>query len=219
MHDLVSAAAQGPVMKAALGCLGQVTAAADAAEWPAAVRPFGLLLRHSLDERPKVRRRAQEAAAQVLAAARGGAVAAAASDAVLRGVQSNASLGMVVCFSYSRAAACATFLCRPGSISPTPMQGKAVCWIHRLHRPFHSHESCALQGSTWQHALSQYLGAHAVAQHVLPGPEAAARAAAAAPAKKRAAAEAAITKAVADALHLLGLLRTALPLMTGLSPH
>ncbi len=58
-------------------------------------------------------------------------------------------------------------------------------------------------------------GACAVAQQVLPGPEAAARAAAAAPNKKRQEAEAAIAKAVSDALHLLGLLRATLPLMTG----
>ena len=50
---------------------------------------------------------------------------------------------------------------------------------------------------------------------VLPGPEAAARAAAAAPAKRRAEAEGAIARAVADALHLLGALRQLLPLMEG----
>ena len=42
-----------------------------------------------------------------------------------------------------------------------------------------------------------------MAQGVLPGPEAAAKAAAAAPNKKRQQAEAAITQAVADALHLI----------------
>jgi hypothetical protein len=50
---------------------------------------------------------------------------------------------------------------------------------------------------------------------VLPGPEAAARAAAAAPAKRRADAEAALARAVADALHLLGGLQQLLPLMAG----
>ena len=54
-----------------------------------------------------------------------------------------------------------------------------------------------------------------VCQQVLPGPEVAARAAAAAPSKKRAEAEAAISKAVTDALRLLGWLKLALPLMPG----
>ncbi|PSC74246.1 ARM repeat superfamily [Micractinium conductrix] len=52
-------------------------------------------------------------------------------------------------------------------------------------------------------------------QRVLPGPEAAAHAAAAAPSKKRAAAEEAIAAAVADALHLLGALKTWLPVVSG----
>jgi ribosomal RNA-processing protein 12 len=52
-------------------------------------------------------------------------------------------------------------------------------------------------------------------QRVLPGPEAAARAAAAASNKQRAAAEEAITRAVADALHLLALLKQVLPLLAG----
>ena len=56
---------------------------------------------------------------------------------------------------------------------------------------------------------------YAVCEAVLPGPEAAARAAAAAPAKRRAEAESAIARAVADALHLLGALRQLLPLMDG----
>ena len=47
--------AQAAVVRAALGCLGRVTAAGGPADFPAALRPFGLLLRHSLDERPKVR--------------------------------------------------------------------------------------------------------------------------------------------------------------------
>lgn len=51
-------------------------------------------------------------------------------------------------------------------------------------------------------------------QRVLPGPEAAARAAAAASNKQRSAAEEAITKAVSDALHLLALLKQLLPLTT-----
>ncbi|GAB4822579.1 hypothetical protein N2152v2_009625 [Parachlorella kessleri] len=54
-----------------------------------------------------------------------------------------------------------------------------------------------------------------VCQRVLPGPEAAARAAAAAPSKKRAQAEAAITKAVSDTLHLLEALKQTLFLLSG----
>ena len=52
-------------------------------------------------------------------------------------------------------------------------------------------------------------------QRVLPGPEASAHAAAAAPSKKRQAAEEAIAAAVADALHLLGALKQWLPLLAG----
>jgi hypothetical protein len=51
-------------------------------------------------------------------------------------------------------------------------------------------------------------------QRVLPGPEAAARAAATASNKQRSSAEEAITKAVSDALHLLALLKQLLPLTT-----
>ena len=57
--------------------------------------------------------------------------------------------------------------------------------------------------------------AHAVGQQILPGPEAAARMAAQASGKQRKDAEARIAKATADALHLLGWLRTALPLFPG----
>jgi ribosomal RNA-processing protein 12 len=52
-------------------------------------------------------------------------------------------------------------------------------------------------------------------QRVLPGPEAAARAAAAAPSKKRQQAEDAIALAVTDALHLLGAIKLCLPLLSG----
>ena len=55
----------------------------------------------------------------------------------------------------------------------------------------------------------------AVAQGVLPGPEAAAKAAAGAPNKKRQQAEAAITQAVADALHLISLIRQVVVLLSG----
>jgi ribosomal RNA-processing protein 12 len=52
-------------------------------------------------------------------------------------------------------------------------------------------------------------------QRVLPGPEAAAHAAAAAPSKKRADAEAGITRAVTDALHLMGALKQCMALLSG----
>ena len=52
-------------------------------------------------------------------------------------------------------------------------------------------------------------------QIVLPGPEAAARAAAAAPAKKRNEAEAAIADAVSKALHILGSLKQMVSLLAG----
>lgn len=52
-------------------------------------------------------------------------------------------------------------------------------------------------------------------QVVLPGPEASARAAAAASNKQRAAAEAAMVACVTDTLHLIAALRGALPLMAG----
>lgn len=54
-----------------------------------------------------------------------------------------------------------------------------------------------------------------LSQHVLPGPEAAAHAAASAPGKKRQQAEEAIAAAVADALHLLGALKLWIALLTG----
>ena len=54
----------------------------------------------------------------------------------------------------------------------------------------------------------------AVCQQVLPGPEAAARAAAAATHKARPAAEKTLAQAVANALHLLGTLTLVLPLLS-----
>lgn len=55
----------------------------------------------------------------------------------------------------------------------------------------------------------------AVCEVVLPGPEAAARAAAAAPNKKRNEAESAIADAVSRALHILGSLKQIIPLIAG----
>lgn len=68
-----------------LSCLATVTAAVDPREWASAVRPFGLLLGLSLDERPKVRKRAQEGVIGVLAAVQGTSAAEAAGSAVARG--------------------------------------------------------------------------------------------------------------------------------------
>jgi hypothetical protein len=55
----------------------------------------------------------------------------------------------------------------------------------------------------------------AVSQRILPGPEAAARMAAEASGKQRKEADAHVVKATGDALHLLGWLRMALPLLSG----
>lgn len=71
-------------MKAAVTCLEQVTASVDPSQWPGAVRPFGLLLQLLLDERPKVRKRAQDAAQSVLAALHDTAAWQPASDTVLK---------------------------------------------------------------------------------------------------------------------------------------
>lgn len=71
-------------MKSLITCLGQVTAAVDPSQWPGAVPPFGLLLQLLLDERPKVRKRAQEAAQSVLVGLHDTQAEKPASDAVLR---------------------------------------------------------------------------------------------------------------------------------------
>lgn len=65
------------------------------------------------------------------------------------------------------------------------------------------------------HAVLIELCCAAVCEVVLPGPEAAARAAAAAPNKKRSEAEAAIARAVANALHILGSLKQIVSLVSG----
>lgn len=75
---------QAGVMKALVACLGQVTAAVDPGQWPGAVRPFGLLLQLLLDERPKVRKRAQDAAQAVLVGLQGTSARQPASEAVLK---------------------------------------------------------------------------------------------------------------------------------------
>ena len=71
-------------MKALVTCLGQVVAAVDPSHWPSAVRPFSLLLQLLLDERPKVRKRAQDAAHGVLVSLRDTPARQPASDAVLK---------------------------------------------------------------------------------------------------------------------------------------
>ncbi len=76
---------QASTLKPVLSCLATVTAAADPREWASAVRPFGLLLGLSLDERPKVRKRAQEGIVDVLAAVQGTPAADLAAASVLRG--------------------------------------------------------------------------------------------------------------------------------------
>ena len=76
---------QASPLKPMLSCLATVTAAVDPREWASAVRPFGLLLGLSLDERPKVRKRAQEGVIGVLAAVQGTSAAEPAGSAVARG--------------------------------------------------------------------------------------------------------------------------------------
>ncbi len=87
---------QANVIKAVITCLGQVTAAVDPTQWPGAVRPFGLLLQLLLDERPKVRKRAQDAAQSVLAALQDTAARQPASDTVLKSMHAPASLSMTI---------------------------------------------------------------------------------------------------------------------------
>lgn len=73
-----------PPCKAALGCLGQVLAAADPGAWHAAAPGLNLVLAFLTDGRPKVRRRAQTAAAEALTAIQDSPAAlAAASEAVV----------------------------------------------------------------------------------------------------------------------------------------
>ena len=72
----------------------------------------------------------------------------------------------------------------------------------------------AMAKTTGRRLFDSYSSA-AVCQIVLPGPEAAARAAAAAPAKKRNEAEATIADAVSKALHILGSLKQIVSLIAG----
>ena len=87
---------QANVMKAVITCLGQVTAAVDPSQWPGAVRPFGLLLQLLLDERPKVRKRAQDAAQSVLAALQDTPAWQPASDTVLKSMHAPASPNLTI---------------------------------------------------------------------------------------------------------------------------
>ena len=76
---------QAGTLRAALACLGYITAAVNPADWAPALRPFTLLLQYSTDSRPKVRKRAQYGLVDVLAALQGTPALQGASDAVLRG--------------------------------------------------------------------------------------------------------------------------------------
>ncbi|KAL6777299.1 hypothetical protein ACKKBF_B20970 [Auxenochlorella protothecoides x Auxenochlorella symbiontica] len=80
---LAGAGTDAQLARPALGALCQVLAAADPADWPAALPSFGLVLAACADARPKVRRRAHAGLEEVLAAmgARP-ATLAAASDLV-----------------------------------------------------------------------------------------------------------------------------------------
>lgn len=77
---------QAGTLRAALACLGYITAAVRPTEWAPALRPFTLLLQYSTDARPKVRKRAQYSLVDVLAALQGTPALQGASDAVLRGM-------------------------------------------------------------------------------------------------------------------------------------
>ncbi len=81
------AARQTAVVKATLGALSQVAAAADPRDWPAAAPAFGLLLSLATDVRPKVRRRAQAGLAEALAALQGAPALPPARAAVLKGAR------------------------------------------------------------------------------------------------------------------------------------
>lgn len=131
-----SEAVAGP-LKGALGCLAQILRAMDPSDWPASGRAFGMLARHMLDQRPKVRKRAAGGMVEVMA-----------------------------------------------SIQHTPAAPHAAETLLTLCR------------------------------QILAGPEAAARAAAEASKKRRDEVESAITRAVSDALHLLGALKQVLPLLS-----
>jgi len=60
---------QTAAVKGAIGCLGTVLAAVDAANWAAAAPAWQLLLSFTTDARPKVRRRAVSACVEILASA------------------------------------------------------------------------------------------------------------------------------------------------------
>ncbi|KFM26255.1 RRP12-like protein [Auxenochlorella protothecoides] len=65
---LAGAGTDAQLARPALGALCQVLAAADPADWPAALPSFGLVLAACADARPKVRRRAHAGLEEVLAA-------------------------------------------------------------------------------------------------------------------------------------------------------
>ena len=76
---------QAGTLRAALACLGNITAAVSPTEWAPALRPFTLLLRYSTDVRPKVRKRAQSSLVDVLAALQGAPALHGASHAICKG--------------------------------------------------------------------------------------------------------------------------------------
>ena len=68
--------------------LGQITAAQDPTDWASAMEPFTLLLKLSLDPRPKVRRAAHGAVRDTLAALQALQAAGNACETVLKGEHS-----------------------------------------------------------------------------------------------------------------------------------
>ncbi|RMZ56722.1 hypothetical protein APUTEX25_002811 [Auxenochlorella protothecoides] len=90
---LAGAGTDAQLARPALGALCQVLAAADPADWPAALPSFGLVLAACADARPKVRRRAHAGLEEVLAAM--GCMAAALRTLGPRAVLSVAPLGLL----------------------------------------------------------------------------------------------------------------------------
>lgn len=160
------------VLRPALACLSQVLAAAGEADWPAALPPFNLTLRCASSD------------------------AAVFSKKQFLVHRSNLFSSLNLCVT-----ACSCCLDQRPKVRKRAQTGLVDVLAGLQHCPpgLHAASEAVLR----------------VCQHVLPAPEAAARAAAAAPHKKQQQAEQAITQAVADALHLLGALKHTIFLLSG----
>lgn len=218
---------EAPVVKPALTCLGQVLPKVTVQEWPAAIRPFNLVLRCERKPRASSSSRGRRAGVQCPARlcmhVHGGQRSVLTDrppPTLCRSmtlehrpkVRKTAQSAVV-----SALAALQSNLAQLASASEAIAKGACVhAWCLRrgmrrrsmIPGGFHPADTTQRSACHAGHSL-------AVCEQVLPGPEAAAQAAATAPSKKRQAAEEAIAAAVADALHLLGLLKDSLPLMSG----